>query len=155
MEELLADLHPPLVAFPLVLTWTVLIIELINLKLKSAEYSKLCLGLLVVAAALTFAAYQTGHQAGQLASRSFVVPEAEIGHHFLWAKIFLFTLIGALILKATYYFAKFNVQFWRVLYLIVLIVSAGLVTNVGRLGGDLVFEHGAGVSLPGISSKQN
>jgi len=153
MEELLAYLHPPIVAFPLVLTWTVLVLELVNLKKKSSEYSKICLGLLGGAVALAFVAYQTGHLASQFASQSFVVPEEEIGEHFLWAKIFLFTLIGALILKATSHFAKFNVQFWRGLYLAVLIVSASLVTNVGRLGGDLVFEHGAGVSVPGISAK--
>lgn len=154
MEELFAKLHPPTVAFPFVLTWVVLVLEVVNFRMKSSEYSKMCLGLLGASVVLAFLAYQTGHQAGQLASRSFLVPEEEIGIHFLWAKIFLFTIIGAFILKLTAYFAKFNIKFWRALYLLVLIAATCLVTNVGRLGGKLVFDHGAGVLLPGIEAQR-
>jgi uncharacterized membrane protein len=145
MSEFVASLHPPLVAFPFVLTWVVLSLDIYELVKRDETYSKLSLYLLNFTAVITFIAYQSGHQASQVASQTFVVSDKDIGVHFLWAKIFLFVMIGALVLKWVAFVARFNRRLWQFLAFVFLSSALALVIYVGQLGGELVFEHGAGV----------
>lgn len=145
MSEFFASLHPPLVSFPFVLTLVVLFLDLFEYFKRDDRFARVSLWLLNINAILTFIAYQSGHQASQFASQTFVVLDHVIGIHFFWAKIFLFVIIGAVLFKWAAVFARFNKSIWQTISLVTLVVAAGLIVYVGKLGGNLVFDHGAGV----------
>jgi uncharacterized membrane protein len=147
MSELVASLHPPLVSFPFVLTWVVLFLDIFAFVKRDQTYEKMSLYLLNFTTVVTFIAYQSGHQASQFASQTFSVSDQDIGVHFFWAKIFLFVILGALLFKWVAVSARFNQRVWQALSLLTISLAAALVLYVGQLGGDLVFQHGAGVRV--------
>jgi len=144
MSEFFALLHPPLTSFPFVLLWIVVILDLVGYFTKR-DLHKLSVVFSAAALGAAFLAYQSGHQASQHASITFVVADEVIGEHFLWAKIGLFALVTTVIFKVVGQFAKFNKVIFKSIAGILAVASAVIFSFVGHLGGKLVFEHGAGV----------
>ncbi len=145
MAELIATLHPPLVSFPFVLLFLILVSELSLLKWPSDILSKVIWLILGVTVVISICAYLSGHEASERVSQTFVVADEAVGEHFLWAKIFLYAAVVTFLLKSVAMVAKFHKSVWQALYLFVLMVSFVLVVYAGFLGGRLVFDHGAGV----------
>lgn len=148
MFSFLAPLHPPLVAFPLVLIVITLFCELAFLVSAQIIFKQVAKGSLVAALVFAILAYITGHQASEVASRSFVVPDEVIGHHFLIAKISLIVLVPTVALKFISDSAKYSAALFLWLYRMFLIFTCALFIYTGWLGGQLVFKYGAGVFAP-------
>jgi len=97
------------------------------------------LQVLVVAA--SFAAMQTGeHEEDQVEK---VVAEEFIETHEDAAKLFMFSAVLSLLVTAAGYFDLSLQNVIRMAAVAVLFVSAAAVLYAGKLGGELVYKHGA------------
>lgn len=145
MAEIFAALHPPLVSFPFVLFFIIFVSELILLKWPLPGFPKIIWATLGFTVIVSIIAYLSGHEASERVSQTFVVPDEVVGKHFLWAKIFLYSAVVTFLLKSVSMVARFYRALWQSLYLVVLLWTLACVTYAGLLGGELVFDHGAGV----------
>lgn len=140
------NFHPVLSSFPLPIIFLAAAAEgaLIILKRESLKAASLWLSLAFCASVV--AAFFSGYNGADFASKTFLVPENEIAQHHLIGKFLIFGApllpILALVRKrAQYGRAGFTWAYRGVLA----ILFAGVIF-AGFLGGRLVFEFGAGVT---------
>ncbi|MCB0311401.1 MAG: hypothetical protein KDD42_09205 [Bdellovibrionales bacterium] len=141
------NLHPALVSLPVALFPLVLMLEL----WKSLWYRKeLQFAIYVnVSAAIigVLLAFFSGYQASELANQSFIVPDQAIERHHRVSQILLFLSLPCGVLCVLSEVAQYARRAFRYLYLLILVSCSALVVYTGYLGGQLVFQHGAGVAL--------
>lgn len=140
--------HPPLAHAPLLLC-TILIFEFLLSSSKRwtsvdvhPTFANYLLVLLCLISPLT---YYSGYWGADFANADFTVPEEAILSHQSIAQLFLISLIPL---------ALFGVlrrqnpsAFTAVSYFLFLLLSFGIVVQGSRLGGSLVYEHGAAVQI--------
>ncbi|MDZ4785357.1 MAG: DUF2231 domain-containing protein [bacterium] len=148
MLELFGALHPPFVSFPFVLVTISFLFQLIGVY--KNKNSILIASKSFITAALVFAilSYYSGHEASEKVNQTFTVADSLVGQHYLWAKIFLFTLIPCVLFGWIAFQAKFNKAIFESIFLVLLLFCLCLVIYTSWLGGSLVFDHGAGVRAP-------
>ena len=145
------QLHPILSSFPSVGFVIAFVLEIFRTVMpKRANSGSLVamIGLgLAVAVLGTAGAYFSGTSAAESASQSFTVPDAVIAWHHTWGRMLLFAALPTMAL----FFIAERAQFYRSAFCwgfrVMLVVCVGLCVVTAHLGGELVFEHGAGVSV--------
>ena len=155
--------HPPLSGFPFVLVFLLTALELRALFLKGDDlkvWNDRTVGVLLsfslVMIPLT---YFSGYFGADFANARFEVPEELILQHQLWGKSALFLMIGCGVAFALYSAAPQHKagarKGLRLLYRIGIFSLVALLARASYLGGQLVFEHGAGVRAPIASPTSN
>lgn len=141
-----AQTHPFFTAFPIALLSAAVLFELLALgfkrhrgALRVASFANL---LLLIPLALL--ALFSGYSAGDVASVTFKVPESALAAHQFWGRMLVFSLIPLIIVRSVIALNSSVVMLW-VLYWSLLLGCWALCLWTGSLGGQLVFEHGAGV----------
>jgi hypothetical protein len=90
-------------------------------------------------------AFLTGYLASSFASKTFLIPEADIALHHRVGKV---VLVGALLLPVLGFMKPYVVRMQRgfkVIYWVVFLTLIGVLVLSGYLGAYLVFIDGAGV----------
>jgi uncharacterized membrane protein len=149
--ELLADLHPRIVHFPVAFFIVYAIFEITGIILKKdflikAAYITLILGIITALFAVL-----TGNQAQAAAKLIFdgkmvgISEEIEKHEEFATITLWYFT---ALFLLRTYLLIKkkFNSR-WKYIFIGLGLIGIYLIYSTGYYGGELVFKHGIGVHL--------
>lgn len=140
--------HPPLAAFPCVLTLVLLVFEILDMRRPGDGYRRASNVLVALVVVSTVVTYLSGTYASDLASQSFAVEPRTIATHQAFAKSMLLGVFVLGTLAAARCSGTANAR--RVLdriYRGALLIFAALAIWTSQLGGDLVFAHGAGVSL--------
>lgn len=139
--------HPPLSSFPFVILFLLVLVELLTLtskkKLSLVQVSNFLIVLLVIFAPLT---YYAGFWGLDYSEQSFQIPDASIELHQTYAKLLLILIVP---LALVYSLIRSNQasKFLAFLYRLLLLLSLLLVAYVSFLGGELVFNHGAGIRI--------
>jgi uncharacterized membrane protein len=151
MEQVPALFHPPLVHFAIVLPIMIVLLELVNIIVKSGSTPEEPKGrgvstlsfLLIVAMIVIFAAaYVSGSQDGKAAWDALdQAGQAELKEHKL---IGTYLVYGSLVLLLFKFFS-FAGQKARVLLLLLAIAFAAGTLMQGKDGGELVYKYGANV----------
>ena len=153
MEQIPALAHPALVHFAIVLPIMIVLLELVNIIVKSGETPEEPKGrgvstlsfLLIVAMVVIFAlAYLSGSVDGKASWDALSeAGQADLKAHKL---IGVYLVYGSLVLLV-FKLISFAGQKARVLFLLLAIAFAGSTLYQGKIGGDLVYMHGANVKL--------
>lgn len=137
--------HPPLSAFPLVILTLIVLLEIFlvfrNIE-KVRSLSTLLLCFLAVISPLT---YFSGYWGVDFANRSFEISQDLIEGHQMLAHLYLFFLVATLALAFAALKAEFSKKAFLVAYRIFLVLTYLIIVLTSAKGGELVFEHGAGV----------
>jgi uncharacterized membrane protein len=132
------NLHPPLASFLAPTCLIVVILEIVAIANKT-KYS-IINWLLFSCAIIATCTFISGYFASYTASQTFKVPEKVIAYHYNIGRITLiltwFTALLSLFIV--------NLKI-RILYLIILMATLISIFYSGYLGGELVFNYGAGV----------
>jgi len=92
-------------------------------------------------------AFITGYIAQDYADQSFCVPNQAIAQHFIWGRILLIGIVpfwGAVLFFSTVTISR--LVHW-IIFIGALIVFLATALVTSYFGGNLVFNHGAGVSV--------
>ncbi len=139
MLDFLQPIHPKIVHFPIALFMTALGLDFASLILKKESLHKTALHIYVIAALMTPLVIRTGIWEEE----RFRLSHPVLDLHRLFA---LWTMWISLMSLPVLWFIKQKFQkFFRVLFMILLIGIAGLVTLTGHNGGRMVYEYGVGV----------
>ena len=139
MLDFLQPIHPKIVHFPIALFMTALGLDFVSLILKKESLHKTALHIYVIAALMTPLVVRTGIWEEE----RFHLSHPVLDLHRLFA---LWTMWISLMSLPVLWFIKQKFQkFFRVLFMILLIGIAGLVTLTGHNGGRMVYEYGVGV----------
>lgn len=148
--EFLAELHPKMVHFPIVLFILYFILETISALFKKEELNKFAFYILVAGVVFGLIGVATGNQAFSAASKS-VSTNNElivlIGQHEELATITLWYFVLTLVFR-TYLMLKkkFNSR-WKSAFSLLSFVGCYLVIKSALLGGELVYKYGVGTRL--------
>ncbi len=139
MLDFFQPIHPKVVHFPIALFMTALGLDLASLIFKRESFHKTAVQIYVIAALMTPLVVRTGIWEATRLHLSHPVLEK----HRVFA---LWTMGTSLISLPVLWFIKQKSQkFFRVFFIVFLIVIAGLVTVAGHNGGRMVYEYGVGV----------
>ncbi|MGQ9834409.1 MAG: DUF2231 domain-containing protein [Thermoanaerobaculaceae bacterium] len=139
-------LHPAVVHFPIALTFVALLFELLAFFPKLKSLSSASPLLLALAALSSVAAVLSGEAAKDAAvipaaARKLVEQHEELGEKVMYA-----LLVLAVLRLMLFRLERFST--WvRVVFLALLLAVAVAVGYNGKLGGELVFQHGVGTVL--------
>lgn len=144
-------LHPPLSAFPFALLTVVVLLEIGRMLGLIKNGEGVVRVNLLIASLASIATFFSGYYSGSQSSVTFKVDESALTSHIAAGRIVLLSLFPCL---ACYFITQMNPvnpKPFRVLYLLFLFVAYSAVLVSGYLGGELVFQHGAGVRavIPG------
>lgn len=141
MLDFLIPLHPKVVHFPIALFLTALIFEMISWIFRKDQFHKTALYLFVFAALLSPLIVRTGMwEAERLhLNHPLLAEHSLMAQRLMW--ISLMSLPFLWLLKREY------VKYFRITFVIVTLVTAGLVGYAGHLGGQMVYEYGVGVEV--------
>ena len=139
MLELLTPIHPKLVHFPIALFITALGLDIASLIFRKKEFHQSAIYLYVGAALLTPLVVRTGiWEAERLhLSHPLLTKHSVTAQRTMW--------VALMSLPVLWFIGKEFTKYFRILFLVVLLALAGLVTYAGHLGGQMVYEYGVGV----------
>jgi uncharacterized membrane protein len=148
------NFHPPLSSVPIVLLVSVGLGELLRcirpdwISLSAVRFN------LVLATGAVILAFLSGYQGNEFANGTFKVSDEVIAVHHFWGRLLLFMVVPCLALECIAARAQFAVKVFRGLYLLLLVACISVAIYTGWLGGQLVFEHGAGVvAVPTLAAE--
>ena len=136
------NIHPPLTAFPVAL----LVVSFLAALFEAYGYKQLKIVArvnLLIGAIFLVGAFISGYQGSEFASGTFKVANETIDFHHTIGKLALLALVP--VLSLLFYYERSKIL--KVFYLFFFALEVGLVLYTGYLGGELVFRHGAGVTL--------
>jgi hypothetical protein len=148
------NLHLPFTGFPLALLTVSLIGELYSILIQRSHSSRPVFVIyfprvvLYVAAAASFVTYFSGYLGAADTNHSFIVGIEPIELHRTTGRLFLFVLVAAVLVSAADQAATKHRQVVLLTYRVLLVISYCFCLWTSRLGGALVFEHGAAVRAP-------
>lgn len=151
------NIHPPLSSFPFVLLTVTILFEIATLlqnsgKIKAEIRLIVCARYLLCAATIgTVITFLSGYWGEDFANQTFTVAEDLIKTHHNYGRLLLFCMVGCLAAKFAADFAKYHITLFRSVYWFLLVFCFSLSVYTGYLGGELVFEHGAGVAVQSIN----
>ena len=145
--------HPPLTGFPISICFLICLAEITKHQFKKEQMQTICNFLTLCAVVIFPLTYYSGYWGAELVEKNF--DQRLIASHQALAKLFLFTCIPYVILRATLAFEKYllgmiseNAKELIGTFLTCLsIVIFALVIYTSYLGGNLVFQYGAGVKV--------
>ena len=137
--------HPPLTGFPSALLVVALFAELASIVRRNDSYSQFGFQLVLVAVAIVPLTFFSGYWGAEAATKISQVSEEVIERHEGFARFLLLGLAVLLIVGLMARRAEYGRKLFKSFYRLLLLGSVGLVIYVSYLGGNLVFEHGAGV----------
>jgi len=106
-----------------------------------------------VGVAGVIAAFFSGYIASDLADQFFEVPDEPISQHHVLGRLLLFTSIPMLALMWIGYAASHSKAMFLAAYRLLLLACVVLVIFTGYLGGELIFNYGAGVHASGAAPR--
>jgi uncharacterized membrane protein len=151
--EFLAELHPRIVHFPIVLFILYFFLETFGILLKKNYLSKSAYIILVVGIVMAVAAVLTGNQAYEIA-RMILKDKSNfingiIAQHEQNATITLWYFFAVLILRTYLNLKKKFDGNWKYFFVPVGLAGCYLIYLTGIHGGELVFKYGIGTQLFG------
>jgi uncharacterized membrane protein len=138
-------LHAMLIHFPIALLLVAFLSEIISLFLKKEFFKNVAFYLLILGTLGTVAAYITGNAAGEGVEEGPLKIPMEL--HEQAATITLWLAIITAIFQITLFFLKYKTTFTRSIGIILFATLIAAVSRTAYLGGQLVYNHGAGVQL--------
>ncbi len=142
----LTYLHPMVVHFPIALLIVGFAFDIVSLFVRKEFFLKAGLYLLILGAAGAVAAFISGNLAGEGVAEGGSLQQA-IGRHEEAATLTLWILGAAVVVRlASIVFRKFESSL-RWLGVILFLAGALSVSRTAHLGGQLVYNHAAGVQL--------
>ena len=140
-------IHPALSAFPFALLTMVVSLEVYGLVRPEKRPHRTILINLAAAVLFTAGAFFSGYYARESASQAFSIPDEIISFHHTIGRLLLLLIGPCFGLALICEHGPVNPRLFRALYLAILLTCFLLVLYTGFLGGNLVFSHGAGVSV--------
>lgn len=138
-------LHAMIIHFPIALLMAGFFSEVIALFIKKEFFSQAAFYLLILGALGATAAYLTGGYAGEGIEEGPLKNPMEL--HEEAATITLWLAIVTALFRAVIFYFKYNRIWLKWLGIILFTALVGSVALTGYLGGQLVYNHGAGVQL--------
>lgn len=139
MLDFLQPIHPKIVHFPIALFMTALGLDFVSFIFKKESLHKTAWHIYVIAALMTPLVVRTG----LWEEERFNLSHPVLDQHRQFA---LWTMWISLMSLPVLWFIKQKFKiFFRVLFIILLVVIAALVTLAGHNGGRMVYEYGVGV----------
>jgi uncharacterized membrane protein len=138
-------LHAMLIHFPIALLLVAFFSEIISLVLKKEFFKNVAFYLLILGTLGTVAAYLTGNAAGEGIEEGPLKIPMEL--HEQAATITLWLAIITAVFQITLFFLKYKTTFTRSIGIILFTALIAAVSRTAYLGGQLVYNHGAGVQL--------
>ncbi len=147
--ELLRNLHPEIVHFPIALFFAYVLLEAIGILLKKKAFSNAATVILFIAVIFSVFAVLTGNSAEEYL-KSFS-PSREVLNieeiHQTYATILMWYFTALLFLKI-YFKTKKNLNFKRELIILILgILGLLFVYKTGEYGGKMVYDYGVGTKI--------
>ncbi len=140
MLEALVPIHPKMVHFPIALFMAAFLFELLSFLFRKKEFHQTAFYLYVFAALISPLVVRTG---------IWEVERLQLNHPLLekHRMVALWMMWGALMsLPVLWLVQKVSIKYFRIIFIVILLSVAGLVTYVGHLGGEMVYEYGAGIA---------
>lgn len=147
----LAEFHPEVVHFPIAFLIFYIILEIFGVFSKNDFISRVALVLLTAGIFTAVFAVLTGNQAEEVAEellkKGYHFPKEILEDHNFYATITLWYFTGILILRI--YTTVKKLLNTKIKYLFVGLALFGLflVYETGKLGGEMVFQHGIGTDV--------
>jgi len=138
-------LHAMIIHFPIALLMAGFLSEVIALFSKKEFFSNVAFYLLLLGALGASAAYLTGSYAGEGIEEGPLKNPMEL--HEEAATITLWLAIVTALFRVIIYYFKYNRSWTKWVGIILFTALVGSVARTGYLGGQLVYNHGAGVQL--------
>ncbi|MGE5237139.1 MAG: DUF2231 domain-containing protein [Acidobacteriota bacterium] len=138
-------LHPAIIHFPIVLALVAFLFEALARHPRGRSLESAAVVLVVLAALGAVAAVVTGNMAHDEAvipagARAILEQHEELGEQAMWVLIVLATTRVILAWRRRF------TGWLPWVYLLLAAVAAGMVSYNGRLGGEMVFDHGVGTA---------
>lgn len=153
MDQIPTIVHPPLVHFAIVLPIMIVLLELVNIIVKRGETPEEPKGrgvstlsfLLIIAMVVIFAlSYITGSVDGKASWEGLSkVGQVDLKAHKLLGTYLVYGSLVLLVFK----FISLVGSKSRILFLLLAIVFAATTLKQGKMGGELVYTHGANVAV--------
>lgn len=139
MLDFLQPIHPKVVHFPIALFMTALGLDLASLIFKRESLHKTALHIYVIAALITPLVVRTGlwEEERLHLNHPILDKHRQFALWTLWASLTSLPVLWLIKQKSQ--------KFFRIVFIISLIVIAGLVTVAGHNGGRMVYEYGVSV----------
>ncbi len=138
-------LHAMIVHFPIALLLVGFLSEVIGLFTTKVFFRQAALYLLILGALGAIAAFLSGNAAGEGVEGGSLGKALEL--HEQAAQITLWLTIAAALLRIGVEWFKQNRPWLRIAAFLLFVLSTAAVARTGYLGGQLVFQHAAGVEL--------
>ena len=144
-------LHPPLTGFPFVLLSCTAVCEALGMFLGGEKWAGRARVFFYTACIATPFTYLTGYIGSEFANQTFTVPDEVIANHQSAALLFVFSLYATLLIDALSRVSKKGLL--DIFRRLGLVLSLILCIWTSYQGGQLVFSHGAAVTIDLQSSK--
>lgn len=138
-------IHAMVIHFPIALILVGFLSEIIALIIKKQFFADAAFYLLLLGAIGAIAAYISGSYAGDGMTDGILQKPMELHEEAATITLWL-AIITALYRVALYYF-KYDKTWAKWVGLLLFVALVGFVGRTGYLGGQLVFQHGAGIEL--------
>ncbi len=162
--EFLADLHPKIIHFPIVLLLCYLLIEFTAVLTRKSLLANIAYIFLFIGAVFTFISAFTGNEAltvfNELDINSHKINDS-INKHQFWANVTSWFYFSILILRTLFlvqvvirkkylnHYLKFHISF-----IILGLIGCLFIYKTAELGGTLVYKYGIGTELIKITDKK-
>ena len=155
--EFLADLHPKIVHFPIVLLLCYVVLEIISAFSKKEIFSRVAHITLFLGVVAAFLAVLTGQQAEELASKwdeaGAIIPFKAIGEHKDFANLTIWFFLTILIIRTFLVIKKKYTANIKFIFVVLALVGSYFIYQVGEHGGRLVYKYGVGTELKKAGTK--
>lgn len=141
MEYPEVHLHPALVHFPIALYISALLMEWASFLFKKESFHRSAMHLYLLACALAPLAVWTGLQEAE--HEHLKHPIVTLHRNFALTTLWV-SWSGALLLGAVHRYCS---KYFRAVFVVLLVLTAGLVTLTAYNGGRLVYEYAIGVKV--------
>ncbi|HVO74788.1 MAG TPA: DUF2231 domain-containing protein [Ignavibacteriaceae bacterium] len=149
--EFLAQFHPQIIHFPIVLLLLYVLFETIGVVFKRDFFSKSAHLILFLGVLAAVAAVLTGQQAFNVASsweeKGAIIQFGAIHEHENWATLTLWYFAALLVIRTFITFKKKFTGYFQYLFVVLALVGAFFVFETGDHGGHLVYKYGIGTDL--------
>lgn len=139
--------HPLTVHFPIVLIILATLFKLLSLF--KAQFKITAIILIGLALVTTWLAYYTGDLADGEVSRQLCDPTVLKTHeNYALYLGYLISAVSIIEMISTFKLVKLKVSILNSITVVLLFLSCGILTYVGHLGAQLVYNQAAGVNIP-------